>query len=107
AGELELHRLDVDADQMDARELLPKHGQYCADAASDLQQARPGGELGAVCNQPVPPMLCLLHEPLLLPRAVAVDVVGHLPTTSYPQPAEGLSASSRSRLAARQSLLES
>src|ERR671914_1848289 len=76
AGELQLLRLDVDAGQADARELLPEHGQDGADAATDLEQARPRLELRAVADQPVPPVLRLLDEALLLGRAVTVDVVG-------------------------------
>ena len=44
-GELELLRLDVDAGQADARELLPEHRQDRADAGADLEQARSGREL--------------------------------------------------------------
>jgi hypothetical protein len=60
AGEVELLRLDVDAGQADARELLSEHREHCTDAAADLEQACPGLELGAVADQPVPPVLRLL-----------------------------------------------
>ena len=58
----------------DARELLSEHGQDRAGAAADLEQPRPGRELGAVADQPLAPVLGLLDEPLLLGRPVAVDV---------------------------------
>ena len=77
AGELELLRLDVDARQADTRELLSEHRQDRAHAAADLEQARAGLELCAVADQPVAPVLSLLHEPLLLGRSVSVHVVGH------------------------------
>jgi hypothetical protein len=79
-GELELLRLDVDARQADARKFLPEHRQYRTRAGADLEQPRPGLELSAVSDQPVAPVLRLLHEPLLLGRPVAVHVLGHRST---------------------------
>jgi hypothetical protein len=74
---LELPRLDVDAGQADARELLPEHGQDGPHACSDLEQARPGLELCPVGDQPVSPVLGLLHQALLLGSPVAVNVLAH------------------------------
>jgi hypothetical protein len=73
----ELLRLDVDAVEADARELLAEHRQHRADAAPDLQEPRSRLERRAVGDQAVAPVLRLLHETLLLARAVAVDVVAH------------------------------
>ena len=77
AGEVELPRLAVDAEQAEPRKFLSEHRQYCTHSAADLEQARSGRELRAVGDQPVPPVLRLLDEPLLLARSVAVNVVGH------------------------------
>src|SRR5207247_1141136 len=77
ACKVELGRLDVDAEQAQAGELLPEHRQYRTHAASDLEQACSGRELGAIGDQAVAPVLSLLDEALLLPSAVAVNVVGH------------------------------
>ena len=77
ASEVELLRLDVDAEQPNARELLPEHREHRAHARADLEQPRPRLELRPVPDQPVPPVLGLLHEPLLLGRSIAVDVAGH------------------------------
>ena len=63
--------------EVHARELLPQDGEHGADAAADLEQARTRLELGSVADQPVSPMLRLLDEPLLLGRAVSVNVLGH------------------------------
>jgi hypothetical protein len=76
ACERELFRLDVDAEQSNARKLLTEDGQDGADAAADLEQACTGLEPSSVADQPVTPVLRLLDEPLLLARAVAVDVLG-------------------------------
>ena len=73
--EVELLPLDVDARQAKVRELLAEHRQYRTDATADLEQARPGLEVRAVTDQPMPPVLSLGDEPLLLRGAVAVDVV--------------------------------
>jgi hypothetical protein len=75
--ELELLRLDVDAEQLHAPVLLPKHREHGADTAAHLEQPRPGLERSAVADQPMAPVLCLLDEPLLLGRSVAVDIGGH------------------------------
>src|SRR5918996_1588145 len=48
AREGELLRLDVDAVEADARELLAEHREHRADAASDLEQPRPRLERRAV-----------------------------------------------------------
>jgi hypothetical protein len=77
SGELELSRLDVDAGESKARELLPEDGEYRADSAADLEQARPGVEPGAVADQAVSPVLCLLDEPLLLAGSVTMNVLGY------------------------------
>jgi hypothetical protein len=77
ASELELLRLDVDARQADTRELLPEHGEDGAGTAADLEQARPRLELRPVSDEPVAPVLRLLHEPLLFGRPVAVHVRAH------------------------------
>ena len=77
AGVLELLRLDVDAGQVEPGEFLPEHRQDGAHAGTDLEQACAGLELRAVRDQPVPPVLSLLDEPLLLGSPVAVDVAGH------------------------------
>ena len=58
-------------------ELLPEDGKDRADAAADLEKPRSRLERGAVRDQPVPPVLCLLDQALLLARAVTVNVVGH------------------------------
>ena len=42
------------------------------------EQTRSRFELRSVADQPVSPMLGLFHEPLLLGRAVSVNVVGHV-----------------------------
>ena len=75
--ELELLRLDVDAEQSHARELLPEHRQHRSHAAADLEQSRPGLELacrresaGAASARPV-------DEALLLLRRVAMDIPAH------------------------------
>ena len=77
AGVLELLRLDVDAGEIEAGEFLPEHRQDSAHAGTDLEQACAGLELGAVSDQPVPPVLRLLDEPFLLGSPVAVDVLAH------------------------------
>jgi hypothetical protein len=77
AGEVELLRLDVDADEADARKFLPEHCQHGTCAAADLEEARSRLELRAVSDQTMPPVLRLLHEPLLLGGRVAVNVVRH------------------------------
>jgi len=79
-SEVELLLLDVDAEQLDARVLLTKHRQDCADATADLEQTCPRLELGAVADQPVPPVLSLLDEPLLLRRPVTVNVFSQRPS---------------------------
>ena len=61
AGEGELLRLDVDAEQPNTRELLPEHREHRAHAAADLEQARPRRQLRAVADQPMPPMLSLFY----------------------------------------------
>ena len=61
---VELLLLDVNAVELDTGELLSEHCEDCADAGADLDQARARLELGAVANQPVPPVLGLRHEPL-------------------------------------------
>src|SRR5881275_3032255 len=76
-GEVELPLLDVDPEQSDTRILLPEYRQDRADPTADLEQTRPRLEVGAVADQPVPPVLGLLHEPLLLRRPVTVNVVSH------------------------------
>ena len=76
---VELLRLDVDSRQADAGELLSQYRQHSAHAGPDLEQARSGLELRAVADQPVAPVLRLLHEPLLLGRPIAVHVPGHGP----------------------------
>ena len=63
AGELELLRLDVDAEELDARVLLTEYRQHRAHAAADLEQPGPGLEHGAVADEPVSPVLGLLDEP--------------------------------------------
>src|SRR6266581_2535905 len=75
--EVELLLLNVDAEQLDTRVLLSQYRQNCADAAADLEQTCSRLERGAVANQPVPPVLSLLHEPLLLRRPVTVNVISH------------------------------
>jgi hypothetical protein len=77
ARELELSRLDVDAGENEARKLLAEHCEHRACAGAYLEQARSGLELRTVADQAVPPVLRLLHEPLLLRCAVAVDVRAH------------------------------
>ena len=77
AGELELSRLDVNAGESNAREFLPEDGEYRADSAADLEQARPGVEPGSVADQAVSPMLCLLDQPLLLAGSVTMNVLGY------------------------------
>ena len=76
ARELELLRLDVDPEETDAGELLPEDCEDGADSAADLEQACSRREFRAVADQPVPPVLSLVDEALLLPRAVAVYVLG-------------------------------
>jgi hypothetical protein len=76
AGERELLRLDVDAVELDAGELLSEHGEHRTHPATDLEQTGAGRERGAVGDQPVTPVLRLRDEPLLLLRSVAVDVLG-------------------------------
>ena len=77
AGESELLGLDVDAGQPNPWKLLSEHREHSAHAAADLEHARPRLELRAVADQPKPPMLSLLDEPLLLGGPVAVYIVGH------------------------------
>ena len=77
AGELELSRLDVDAGKPNAREFLPEDGEYRADSAADVEQARPGVEPGSVADQAVSPVLCLLDQPLLLAGSVTMNVLGY------------------------------
>src|SRR5439155_21483542 len=72
-SEVELLLLDVDAEQLDTRVLLSQHRQNCADATADLEQTCSRVEPRAVANQPVPPVLSLLPEPLLLRRPVTVN----------------------------------
>lgn len=74
---VELRGLDVDPVETDAGELLSQHGQHGAHAAADLEEPRPGLEGRAVRDEPVPPVLCLLDESLLLARAVPMDVLAH------------------------------
>ena len=62
--------LDVDAVELDTGELLSEHCEDCADPGADLDQTRAWLELGAVADQLVPPVLGLLHEPLLLDEAL-------------------------------------
>jgi hypothetical protein len=69
--------LDVDAVELDTWELLSEHCEDCADPGADLDQPRARLELGAVADQPVPPVLGLLHEPLLLRGSVTVNVRTH------------------------------
>jgi hypothetical protein len=57
---------------------VTEDGQHRTDAAADLEQARSLVELRPVADQPVSPMLGLFHEPLLLGRAVSVNVAGHV-----------------------------
>jgi hypothetical protein len=64
--------------EADAVELLPEHRQHGAHSAADLEQPRPRLERRAVGDQPVPPVLRLLDEPLLFARPVAVDVLGQV-----------------------------
>jgi hypothetical protein len=77
AGEIKLLSLDIDAEESNTREFLSEDRQDRADSAADLEQACSGLELGAVADQPVSPVLCLLDEPVLLARAVAVNVLGY------------------------------
>jgi catechol 2,3-dioxygenase-like lactoylglutathione lyase family enzyme len=81
ARELELCRLDVDADETQTGKLLSEHGQHRADATSDFEQACTGAELRAIRDQAMAPVLGLLDEPLLLDRPVSVDVLRHEPQT--------------------------
>src|SRR5438093_8427301 len=76
-SEVELLLFDVDAEQLDTRILLSQYRQDCADPTADLEQTCSRLELGAVANQSVPPVLGLLHEPLLLRRPVSVNVISH------------------------------
>ena len=75
--EVELLLLDVDAEELDTRELLSEHCEHRADARADLEQPRARLELGAVADQPVPPVLGLLDKPLLLRRSVTMNVRSH------------------------------
>jgi hypothetical protein len=77
AGELELPRLDVDAHEADAREFLAEYREYRTDATADLEQPCTGLEVRPVADQPVPPVLGLLDQPLLFGRGVSVNVAGH------------------------------
>jgi hypothetical protein len=76
ARELELLRLDVDAGQANAGELLPEHRQDGTNSTTHLEQARPRLELRSVADQAVSPVLRLFHQALLFGRSVAVNV-GH------------------------------
>jgi hypothetical protein len=77
AGEFELFLLDVDAGKSDVRELLAEDRQYSADPAADLEQACSSLQLCSVADQSLSPVLSLLDEPLLLARAVAMNVPGY------------------------------
>jgi hypothetical protein len=74
---IRLFLFDVDADEPDVRESLTEHREDGADSAADLEQASSALERGAVADQPISPVLGLLDEPLLLARAVAMNVAGH------------------------------
>jgi hypothetical protein len=76
AGEFKLFRLDVDAEESDVRKFLTEDRKDGADSAADLEQPGSTLEIYAVAYQPLSQMLCLLDEPLLLARAVAVNVPG-------------------------------
>jgi hypothetical protein len=77
AREFELLRLDVDAEESGLRELLTEDREHGADAAADLEQACSRLERRAVTDQSLSPVLCLLDEPLLLARPVAMNVTGY------------------------------
>jgi hypothetical protein len=79
ACEFELLLLDVNAEKSDVRELLAEDRQDGADSAANLEQARSAPQLSAVADQPLSPVLRLLDEPLLLARAVAMNVPGYRP----------------------------
>jgi hypothetical protein len=74
ATELDLTRLDVDARQDEARKRLSQDAQHGTDSAADLEQPRPGLEVGAGKDQVLAPMRRLGDQPLLLGGLVAVDV---------------------------------
>jgi hypothetical protein len=76
AGEFELLGLDVHADQVDVRKLLPEDCEDGADSAADLEEPRTRLEVRAVADQPVSPMFGLLDKPVLLARSVAVNILG-------------------------------
>ena len=79
AREVELLRLDVDPEQLQPGKFLAQHRQHGADTATDLEHPRPGFQLRAIANHPLPPVLGLRDQPLLFGRRVAVDVIGHGP----------------------------
>ena len=74
---VKLLRLDINAVELDTGELLSEHCKDCADPGTDLDQTRARLELAALADQSMPPVLGLLHEPLLLRGSVTVNVRTH------------------------------
>jgi hypothetical protein len=83
AGELQLLRLDIETEEPHARILLTKDGQHGAHPAAHLEEPRARLERRSVANQPVPPVLGLLDQPLLLRRRIAMHVARYGKSLSF------------------------